>query len=66
MDTLARDEDDIEIVPMELPLDRHTLAWLARLHRVTGDAPAYLIASMLRMIRVDDETAHVADRRLIN
>ena len=52
------ESDDVEVVPMELPLDRRTIAWLARLHRVTGDRPADIIASMLEMIRIDDEMEH--------
>jgi hypothetical protein len=53
-----RFDEDVEVVPFELPIDRDTIAWLARLSRVTGDAPAALVASMLRMIRLDDEQAH--------
>jgi len=39
-------------------MDHDTVAWLARLSRVTGDRPEAIVASMLRMIRVDDQTAH--------
>lgn len=57
------ESEDIEDVPMLLPLDPATIAWLARLHRVTGDHPREIIASMLRQIRVDDEASHDEDRR---
>lgn len=49
-------EDDVEVVPMELPLSRRTIAWLARLHRATGDRPADIVASMLHDIMADDES----------
>jgi hypothetical protein len=49
--------EDLEIVPLDVPLDAATIAWLARLSRATGDHPADMVASMLRMIRIDDEAA---------
>ena len=47
-------DDDILV----LPLDRLTLRWLLKLARCTGDDPAAMVLSMLRMIREDDEAAH--------
>ena len=47
--------ESLEIVPLDVPLDADTIAWLARLARATGDRPADMVASMLRMIRIDDE-----------
>ena len=52
------DDNDLEVVPMELALDRATIAWLARLMHVTGTHPSEIVASMLRDIRADDEQAH--------
>ena len=48
---------ELEIVPLDVPLDADTIAWLARLVRTTGSAPAEIVASMLRDIRIDDEAA---------
>lgn len=53
-------EDDVEIVPLELPLDRETVAWLSRISVNDRDA-AKKVACMLRLIREDDE---IADRVL--
>ena len=53
--------ETVELVPLDVPLDAATIAWLARLARATGDHPADMVASMLRMIRIDDEAAHPAD-----
>jgi len=53
-----QNQDDVEVVPLELPLDLRTIAWLARLTHVTGDRAADIVASMLRAIREDDEAAH--------
>jgi hypothetical protein len=50
-------EDDVEIVPLALPLDRATIAWLGLISRDDVDAAAK-IAEMLRMIREDDELYH--------
>ena len=53
-----KQENEItEVVPLDLELDAATIAWLARLARATGDHPADMVASMLRMIRIDDEAA---------
>ena len=57
-----QENEDLEIVPLDVPLDADTIAWLARLVRATGDGPAEIVASMLRMIRIDDEAAHPGDR----
>ena len=57
-----RPDKNLEIVPLDVPLDADTIAWLARLVRATGDGPAEIVASMLRMIRIDDEAAHPGDR----
>ena len=50
------DGDAVEIVPMELPLDRDTVSWLARMAKDDRQA-ASMIASMLKEIRRDDEAA---------
>ena len=55
-------DNNLEIVPLDVPLDAATIAWLARLVRVTGDGPAEIVASMLRMIRIDDEAADAGDQ----
>ena len=52
-----QENEATEIVPLDLELDAATIAWLARLSRATGDRPADMVASMLRMIRIDDEAA---------
>lgn len=49
--------DDVEIVRMDLPLDRDTVSWLARIARDDAQA-AEMVASMIRLIRQDDEAAH--------
>jgi hypothetical protein len=49
-------EDDVELVPLELPLDRDTIAWLNRMSRNDREA-AEMVATMVRMIREDDERA---------
>lgn len=48
------DDEDSEVIP-ELRLDRPTIEWLARLHRVTGHHPRILIPSLLRAFRLEDE-----------
>lgn len=58
-DTLDDDLDvDIEAIPLVLPLDRATVAWLLQLCHGNDDLAAELIASMIRSIREDDERAH--------
>jgi len=47
------DEKDATLVP----LDPATDEWLERLSRVTGDPKGEIVASMLRMIRLDDQKA---------
>jgi hypothetical protein len=54
---LTQDNEPVEIVPLEIPLDAATIAWLARLVRATKTPPADIVASMLRDIRIDDEAA---------
>jgi hypothetical protein len=49
--------DDVEIVPLALPLDRATISWLSRMSRNDIEA-AELIASILREVVIDDERAH--------
>lgn len=49
--------DDVEIVSLDLPLDRETLSWLSRISRDDADA-AEKVASILKMIREDDEALH--------
>lgn len=51
------DIDEVEIVPLALPLDRATVAWLAGLSKNDIEA-AEIIASMLKAIREDDEIEH--------
>lgn len=48
--------DDVELVSMDLPLDRETVSWLSRMARNDAEA-AEMVASMLKMIREDDESA---------
>jgi hypothetical protein len=55
---LLEDDNDVEVVPLDVPMDNATIMWLARLCRVTGARPAAIVASMLRDIRVDDEASH--------
>ena len=52
------DDDDHGYLTVSLPIDKATVEWLDKLSAVTGDRPEALIASMLQMIRVDDEAAH--------
>ena len=49
--------DDVEIVALNLPLDRETVSWLGRMSRDDVEA-AKMVAEILRMIREDDERAH--------
>jgi hypothetical protein len=51
------DEDDVEFVPLALPLDRATISWLNRMSRNDVEA-AEIVASLIRSIREDDERAH--------
>jgi hypothetical protein len=53
---------DIEAVPLVLPLDKATVAWLIQLSGGSDSTAAELIASMIRSIREDDEWSH----RIIN
>ena len=50
--------DQDEEVILEVPLDRETREWLAKLSKITRDSPAAMVASMLRDIRIDDELTH--------
>lgn len=52
-----QDDGPTETVTLDLPLDRKTMSWLAKLAVDGGEAGA-VVASMLRMIRIDDEAAH--------
>lgn len=52
------DVEDIEIVPLALPLDRGTVAWLLRMTEGDDAKAAEIIASIVREVRVDDEQAH--------
>lgn len=52
------DVDDVEIVPLALPLDRATISWLTRLSRGNDATAAEFIASIVREVREDDEAAH--------
>lgn len=49
-------DDDFEIVP--IPLDRETLAQLARLGKFLGEHPIKLASMLLRDIVKDDAMAH--------
>lgn len=49
--------DDVEIVSLDLPLDRETVSWLSRMSRNDVEA-AEMVASILKMIVQDDEAAH--------
>jgi len=51
-------DDDIELVPLSLPLDRATRKWLVGIAKGSDNEAARIIASMLHDIRVDDERAH--------
>lgn len=51
-------DDDIEFIPLQLPLDNDTREWLTALARGSDAEAARIIASMLRDIRLDDERAH--------
>jgi hypothetical protein len=53
-----QDEQSVETVTLALPLDGPTVTWLARLAGGNDAEAARIIASMLRDIRIDDETAH--------
>jgi hypothetical protein len=47
--------DEIEVIPLALPMDRDTVAWLLQLSNGDDAVAAELIASMIRSIREDDE-----------
>ena len=49
---------DVERVPLELPLDQETRRWLTHLSGGNDVIAAEIIASMLHDIRIDDESAH--------
>ena len=51
-------EDDVEFVPLALPLDRETISWLTRLSQGNDATAAEFIASIVREAREDDEAAH--------
>ena len=51
-------KEPVEVVPLDLPLDSATLAWLAGLANGCDATAAQIVASMLRDIRVDDEKAN--------
>lgn len=50
------ENDDLEFVP--IPLDRETIAALARLGRFCGEHPAKIAGKLLRDVVKDDELAH--------
>lgn len=50
-------DDEVEVVPLALPLDRKTISWLNRMSKNDIEA-AEVVASMLRAIREDDESSH--------
>lgn len=49
-------EDDTEVVP--IPLDRETIARLARYGRACGKHPVTAAAELLAELLLDDEEAH--------
>lgn len=51
------DDDEAEIVP--IPLDRETIARLARLARFVGDNPIRCASSLLHDLMRDDEMVNV-------
>jgi hypothetical protein len=51
------DADDVEFVPLALPLDRATISWLNGMSKNDCEA-AEIVAHMLRAIREDDEQTH--------
>lgn len=55
------DDAETEIVRLDLPLDRETISWLARLACDDVEAGA-IVASMIRSIREDDQEAHRVHR----
>jgi predicted nucleic acid-binding protein len=55
------DEDDVEFVPLALPLDRATISWLNAMSRNDVEAAQH-IADMIREIREADE----AQDRVLN
>lgn len=58
---LTTDDDDVEIVPLALPLDRATISWLNSMSRNDVEAAQH-IADMIREIREADE----AHERVLN
>jgi hypothetical protein len=55
---LDLDDDIREPIPLVLPLDRATVAWLTALAGGSDEQAAEIVASMLHDIRVDDEAEH--------
>lgn len=53
----SRQHDDVEVVSLDLPLDRATVSWLSRMAKGSDSQAAEMVASMLKMIREDDESA---------
>lgn len=53
-----KDAFEVEVVPLALPLDRDTVAWLLKMSKGDDSAAAEIVADMLRAIREDDEDAH--------
>jgi hypothetical protein len=51
-------DEQREPVPLVLPLDRATLSWLTMLSGGDDEMAAEIVASMVAMIRIDDEAAH--------
>lgn len=57
-------DDDVELVP--IPLDRETIARLARLGRLVDDHPMRIAGSILHDVLKDDEDAHILDAATLN
>lgn len=58
---MARPDDEEQVegyVTVTLPMDRATAEWLNAMACDTGAEPEVLIASLLKAIRVDDQSAH--------
>lgn len=50
--------EETETVTLSLPLSRESVAWLSRMSQGNDYVAAEMIASMIDLIREDDEQAH--------
>lgn len=60
----SSDRKDDEIEEVVIPLDRVTIARLARLSRIVGDHPTSVAASLLHDILKDDELHNEIERSI--